>query len=218
MNEPRYAIWGSAGHAKVLADVIVTLGGSVVALFDNRETHSVVAGVPLFIGSRGFEQWARSAATIEEIVGVTAIGGASGRDRLAILDRFEARGMRLEVTVHPSASVSPSAILKPGSQVLAQAVVAANARVGRGCIVNHKASVDHDCDLGDGVHLAPGATLCGCVEVGNNVFVGAGAVVLPRLSIGTDSIIGAGAVVTRSVDPGMVVAGNPARVVRKIAS
>mgnify|MGYP003438996805 CR=1 FL=1 len=88
---------------------------------------------------------------------------------------------------------------------------AADARVGQACIVNHRASIDHECIVGDGVHLAPGATLCGCVTLHDNVMIGAGAVILPRLSIGENSIIGAGAVVTRDVPPNVVVVGNPAR-------
>ena len=95
--------------------------------------------------------------------------------------------------------------------MLAQAVVAAGSKLGAACIVNHKASVDHECILGDGVHLAPGATVCGCVTVGNNVMIGAGSVVLPRLKIGPDSIIGAGSVVTKDVPARSVIVGNPGR-------
>ena len=83
--------------------------------------------------------------------------------------------------------------------------------LGDACIVNHKASVDHDCVVGAGVHLAPGATVCGCVTIENNVMVGANAVVLPRLKIGSGSIIGAGAVISKDVPPDSTIVGNPGR-------
>jgi acetyltransferase-like isoleucine patch superfamily enzyme len=44
--------------------------------------------------------------------------------------------------------------------------------------------------------------------------IGSNATILCGLEIGERAIIGAGAVVTKSVPPGAVVAGNPARVIR----
>lgn len=51
------------------------------------------------------------------------------------------------------------------------------------------------------------------ITVHENVFIGMGAVILKGVTIGRNSIVGAFAVVTRNVDEGVVVAGNPARVV-----
>ena len=211
----RYVIWGSAGHAKVLAGLVALRRGEVVALFDRLEVPAALAEVPLYVGEAGFDAWADQERFLTEVSGLVAIGGHRGRDRLAVHSLFRRRRMRIESLVHPDASVCDTAVLGAGTQVLAQAVVAAEASIGEGCIINHRAAVDHECRLGDGVHIAPGATLCGCVDVGDNVMVGAGAVVLPRLTIGNDCIVGAGAVVTRDVPPGCVVAGNPARLVRR---
>lgn len=207
----RFAIWGSAGHAKVLASLIADRGGRVVALFDNRELPPALPGVPLFVGEAGFRAWADDVAGLSDVIGLAAIGGHRGRDRMHVQGLFRAAGMRLSPLVHPTAFVCATASLGEGTQVLAQAVVAADAVVGEACIVNHKASVDHECALGAGVHVAPGATIAGCVRIGENVLVGAGAVVLPRIAIGANAIIGAGAVVTKDVPDDAVVIGNPAR-------
>lgn len=216
-SAPAFVLWGSAGHARVLAALIARRGGRVVALFDNQRcADPALPGVPLFTGQAGFERWVAEQPQPASIHALAAIGGKCGRDRLAIHALFRHHGLRIASLVDPDASVCGSASVGAGSQLLAQAVVAAAARLGEGCIVNHRASVDHDCVLGDGVHVAPGATLCGCVTVGDGAMVGAGAVVLPRLSIGADSVVGAGAVVTRNVPAGRVVAGNPARVLRLV--
>jgi len=64
----------------------------------------------------------------------------------------------------------------------------------------------------------PGYKTVGTVRLGNNVFVGVNSVILRDVTIGDDSIIGAGSVVTKDVPPNVVVAGNPAKIIRKLDS
>ena len=55
------------------------------------------------------------------------------------------------------------------------------------------------------------------LKIGNNVSICAHAVILPGVTeIGENSIISAGAIVNRPVPANVIVAGNPAVVVRKI--
>jgi acetyltransferase-like isoleucine patch superfamily enzyme len=46
--------------------------------------------------------------------------------------------------------------------------------------------------------------------------IGSGATVLAKVTIGENAIVGAGSVVTRDVLPNTIVAGNPARILRKV--
>jgi virginiamycin A acetyltransferase len=55
----------------------------------------------------------------------------------------------------------------------------------------------------------------GEIQVGNDVWIGHGSIVLKGIKIGDGAIVGAGAVVTRDVAPYTIVAGNPARELRK---
>jgi len=55
----------------------------------------------------------------------------------------------------------------------------------------------------------------GGVAIGNDVWIGAGAVILSGVTIGDGAVIGAQAVVPRDVAPYAVVAGNPAREIRR---
>ena len=54
------------------------------------------------------------------------------------------------------------------------------------------------------------------VHIGRNVWIGFEACVLPGVAIGEGAIVGARAVVTEDVPPFTVVAGNPARVIRRL--
>lgn len=55
----------------------------------------------------------------------------------------------------------------------------------------------------------------GDTVVGNDVWIGQNAVILPGVHIGDGAIIGLNSVVTHDVEPYSVVAGNPAKVIRK---
>jgi serine acetyltransferase len=80
--------------------------------------------------------------------------------------------------------------------------------------VNTGAIVEHECEVGEAVHVAPGACLAGRVRVGACAFVGVGAQVIQCLSVGEGATIGAGAVVIGDVPEGATVVGVPARVVK----
>jgi hypothetical protein len=53
------------------------------------------------------------------------------------------------------------------------------------------------------------------VEIGHDVWIGHGAIILPGRTIGTGAVVAAGAIVTKDVAPYTIVAGNPARAVRR---
>lgn len=55
------------------------------------------------------------------------------------------------------------------------------------------------------------------VTIGNDVWIGGKAVICPGVTVGDRSVIGAGSVVTKDVPSDVVVAGNPAKVIRTLA-
>jgi acetyltransferase-like isoleucine patch superfamily enzyme len=54
------------------------------------------------------------------------------------------------------------------------------------------------------------------VEIGDNVWIGGQVSILPGVHVGRDSVIGIHAVVFEDVPPGVIVVGNPARVLRPL--
>lgn len=54
------------------------------------------------------------------------------------------------------------------------------------------------------------------ITIGDNVWIGGGAIICPGVTIGNGVVVGAGAVVTKDVPNDVFVAGNPARVIKKI--
>ena len=55
----------------------------------------------------------------------------------------------------------------------------------------------------------------GSVRIKEGAFIGINSVIMPGVSIGKNSVVGASSVVTKDVPDYCVVAGNPARVIKK---
>ena len=68
----------------------------------------------------------------------------------------------------------------------------------------------------DSEQRAKGLEIARSITVGNNVWIGANVSVLPGVTIGSSSIIGAGSVVNKDIPEGVIAAGNPCKVLRKI--
>lgn len=54
------------------------------------------------------------------------------------------------------------------------------------------------------------------VKISKNVWIGAGAIILPGVEVGDFSVVAAGAIVTKNVPSGVMVAGNPAQIKKKL--
>lgn len=57
---------------------------------------------------------------------------------------------------------------------------------------------------------------CKPVHIGKNAWIGAGATVLPGVTIGDNAVVGAASVVTKDVAADTIVAGNPAKFIKRI--
>ncbi len=210
MLEKNVVVWGATGQCRVVLEAFAENHAVLVALVDrNPDVSSSRHNVPLFRNELELSAWLES--QLDTLSYCVAIGGANGRDRIAISHRLTKLGLTPITIKHRTAFVATDASIGSGCQILAMASVCSGARIEDFSIINTNSSVDHDTVIGQGSHIAPGATVAGEVTISDRVFVGAGATILPRITLGADSIIGAGAVVTRDVPPGATVVGIPAK-------
>lgn len=86
--------------------------------------------------------------------------------------------------------------------------------IGNGSLIGHKtvlATLNHGLAPEDRGSLYPAPII-----IGKNVWIGASATVLPGVTIGDNAIIASGAVVTKNVLPNTVVAGVPAKEIKRL--
>jgi acetyltransferase-like isoleucine patch superfamily enzyme len=91
--------------------------------------------------------------------------------------------------------------------------------IGSDCAISWNCSILDD-DMHEIVELAETkrpADGSRAVHIADHVWIGASAIVLKGVSIGENSIVAAGAIVTSDVPPNTLVAGTPAKVVRRVA-
>jgi len=128
------------------------------------------------------------------------------------------------------ASIREDNIIGDDCSVGTNAVLEFGNRIGNGCRI-HSLSFLEMTTLGNHVFVGPNVVFTddphpmGCPHykeckggaiVEDLVKIGAGVVVLPGIRIGRGALVGAGSVVVADVPPGMVVAGNPAKVIKKV--
>ena len=88
----------------------------------------------------------------------------------------------------------------------------ASIRIGANAVVSEEAFL---CTAGHDLASSGFALTTAPIEIGDMAWIGARAIVLPGRKVGEGAVVAAGAVVTHDVEPWTVVAGNPARVVKK---
>ena len=212
MHKPLY-IYGASGHAKVIVDIAERMGAwKICVILDDNAASEMFLGYPV----RNSEECLSHLDPRRDNL-VIAIGANAARRRIGAI--LSARGFHLPALFHPSAVIGRDVIVGAGTVVMAGVIVNPATTIGGFCILNTGCTVDHDNQLGQAVHISPGAHLAGGVTIGDESWVGIGASVIQQRKIGCRCMIGAGAVVIDDVSDDVTVVGVPARPVsQRIAS
>ena len=105
-------------------------------------------------------------------------------------------------------------------------------RIGPHTIINQDCRLDNrgGIEIGANVSISPGVHILTAdhdlaspdfkgrelsVHIGDRAFIGSRVIILPGVTLGAGCGIGAGSIVTKDVEPGVVVAGVPARPIGK---
>jgi sugar O-acyltransferase (sialic acid O-acetyltransferase NeuD family) len=195
-------IIGAGGHGSVIAD-IARLNGYEFILFLDDVCTERADGYPV-VGK--ISDLTRYTADADFFI---AIGGNATRRRLT--DRLTESRARIATLIHPAAVIGEHVAVGAGTVIMAGAVVNPGAVIGDGVILNTCSSVDHDCRVGDFVHIAVGAHLCGTVTVGDGAFICAGSTVINNVSVCEGATVGAGAVVIGNITETGTYVGVPAK-------
>ena len=178
----KLVIIGAGGQGRVCADIARLMGYAEIIFLDDGAPNAEgkVKDYPQYLPDADF---------------FVAIGNGTVRRKIQTM--LEENGAPIATLIHPNATVAQDVKIGQGTAVMAGAVINPGAVIGCGNIVNTCASVDHDCRVGDYLHIAVGARICGTVTLEDDSWIGAGAVIIQNLSVCAGCMIGAGAVVVK---------------------
>jgi len=202
-------VLGTRTFAEEIADVISEVPDVEIVGFvenmDKERCKEKIAGLPVF--------W------IDEIGKFAdshcAVCGLGTTRRNIFTEQISRYNIPFAKLVHPSATVSKKSSLGEGTVVGVGAIIASNTQIGNHVIINRGATIGHHTNIGSFVTIGPGANVAGNCEVGSKVYIGIGSTVIDHIKIGDNSIIAAGAVVIEDVPSRVIVAGVPAKILKR---
>lgn len=202
-------ILGARSFAREVADLMSDVPGFALEGFvenmDRDRCGQLIDGLPVF----WVDDLARLAMTHR---GICALGSTK---RIGFIQQAIGYGLAFITLVHPSSRVSPRSTVGEGSLICPGVQIASQVRVGRHVLINRGTLIGHNTEIEDCVTVGPGVNIAGFCKVGPGSYLGMGAIVTDRIVVGSGAVVAAGAVVTRDVPDRVMVAGMPARLVRR---
>ncbi len=129
----------------------------------------------------------------------------------------------IQARIEPGALIRDQVTIGKNAVIMMGAILNIGAVVGDGTMIDMGAVLGGRATVGKNCHIGAGAVLAGVIEpasatpviVEDGVLIGANAVVIEGVHIGRNAVVAAGAVVIEDVPDDMVVAGCPARVIKR---
>ena len=208
-------LWGGRSKARIIMEMINELYGEarIVGIFDKTlKELPFHSPVKLYSNKTDLEFLCQEATHF-----VVCIGGDHGYARFMTSEKLKQKGLEPLDLVSKHGLLDKLDYCGEGIQVMPGAIAHKFTSIGKHCILNTNSTVDHECKLGDGVHVMGGASIAGRVQIGDYSTIGTNATILPNIIIGKNVFIGAGAVVINDVQDNSVVAGVPAKPIKKFS-
>ncbi|WP_027417020.1 2,3,4,5-tetrahydropyridine-2,6-dicarboxylate N-acetyltransferase [Aneurinibacillus terranovensis] len=130
----------------------------------------------------------------------------------------------IQARIEPGAIIRDQVTIGNNAVIMMGAMINIGAVIGEGTMIDMNAVVGGRGTIGKNCHIGAGAVVAGVIEppsatpviIEDDVVVGANAVILEGIRVGKGSVVAAGAVVIEDVPENVVVAGTPARIIKRI--
>lgn len=204
-------IYGAGGLAREVLELAKTINGvdyrwDGFLFVDLNASEEPLNGVEVV-------SEAYAACHKDDIEAVIAVGEPTTRNK--IYNKVISDGIKLTNLIHPSIKISDTTAIGNGVIACAGVIITCNVEIADNVYIHSHAVVGHDIKIGRHSIIGANSVIGGANIFGERVFMGSLSGTLQGLTVGDDAEISAGAMVFRDIEPGMIVMGNPARVIRR---
>ncbi|MBJ6727091.1 NeuD/PglB/VioB family sugar acetyltransferase [Geomesophilobacter sediminis] len=149
---------------------------------------------------------------------VLAVPGSpeSFNQRKGLIDSLNLPASRFATVMHPSACRAADANIGINTLIMSNVVVSCGVTIGNHCIILPNTVISHDSIVNEYCCIGSNISISGGVSIGANCYVGSGTKIKEKVTIGAGSLVGLGSNVISDIDAGVIAAGNPARVIKRL--
>ena len=202
-------IYGGGGMGREVADLSHKIGKWQKTIFVvDSVANRVVDGNKVYAFKEIVKQFENAGLEFIVAVGEPAL-------RKSLYEKLDAHKFNYIKFMAPGFVLSRLSSVAAGTIIHTGVVATVNVHIEKGCLINKQAVIGHDVTIGEYSVVSPNATIGGNVNIASGCYLGSGSIIRNGINIGENSIIGMGAVVLEDVEANSVMAGNPARFLRK---
>jgi sugar O-acyltransferase (sialic acid O-acetyltransferase NeuD family) len=203
-------IVGAGTYGAVIADLAEACGYSVAGFYDDdlSKAGKSVLGKPV-LGKLDPGKDIRKKAHYVVAIGNVEVHLSKSREIMR-------KGGSIPNLIHPKAEISKYAHIGKACIIHAFTYIWTEARVSDFSVISPNVVIAHHATVGEGSFISTGCSIGAGINIAEKVLVGIGSTVMTGVKkIGRNTIIGAGSVVIKDVEAESVVAGVPAKFIKK---
>ncbi|MEL6255739.1 MAG: acetyltransferase [Bacteroidota bacterium] len=197
------ALFGYSGHAFLACEILYDTNRSILGYFDLSRKENNPYKLP-YLGMDESLDKRRIPAYTDYFVSI-----AQNQQRHLVSEKMNGIWGKPINIIHPTSWIARKARIGQGVLLGPQSSISSLVEIGNGVICNIASIVEHGCQLGDFVHIAPGAKIGHHVSIGSGAYIGSNALVKPGITIGKNVIVEAGTIVTESIEDLNILEKNP---------
>lgn len=206
-------ILGAGTYSEVMIDLAFECGFLPTEIFDD-DTSKIggsILGIPI-------KNTINYLFSHEEIIHkknfIVAIG--NNKIRMELLERIRNLKGVTPCLIHPTSTISKFAEIGEGCYIQPHVVIWTKVKVLNDCIISPNVVIAHHSNVHRGCLISTGASVGANIDIFEGAFLGMSCNITTGIKyVGKNSVIGAGAVVITDVEENTVVAGVPAKTLKK---